>query len=63
MTRKDYILIANAIKREHQDAVLMGKQCDPARLALVYLAKRLSVELKEDNPRFNSEAFYNACFS
>lgn len=62
MTRKDYELIAAAIRKEHESAILMGPQCDAAKLALAYLAKRLSQDLKSTNPRFDSDKFYNACF-
>lgn len=63
MTRKDYELIASAIRKEHADAYLMGMHQDAARMTLGLLAKRLSNELKATNPRFDSERFYNACFS
>jgi hypothetical protein len=56
MTRKDYILIANAIatarKVELANAVLVSVE---------HLANTLATELEIENPRFNRETFLTAC--
>jgi hypothetical protein len=56
MTRKDYILIANAIatarKVELANAVLVSVE---------HLANTLATELEIENPRFNRATFLTAC--
>lgn len=51
MTRKDYVLIARAL-RESKEAATPEQQG-----ALVDLTERLTVALKEDNPRFAAGTF------
>tara|TARA_B100000287_G_scaffold293179_1_gene276543 strand:- start:323 stop:487 length:165 start_codon:yes stop_codon:yes gene_type:complete len=52
MTRKDYQLIADAIKLTNQD-----NDSDDLRA----LALNLCVELKKQNPAFKKELFIKAC--
>lgn len=57
MTKKDYELIARALKRAHEN--VNGGQTveDGAKLAAEYLADALA----QDNPRFDRERFLTAC--
>ena len=62
MTRKDYILIASAIR----DALATDVEFDiamPEREAsgIHRAALRLSDRLEQDNPRFDREMFLKAC--
>ena len=50
MTRKDYIIVATAIKRAYMD--------DDARISVM---AELAVEFLKDNPRFNYDTFKEAC--
>lgn len=50
MTRKDYRLIADAIKSEY-----CGSECDNA------IINRLCVVLKADNVNFKPDTFRKAC--
>ena len=55
MTRKDYILIARALRNTMDDA---GKWERPNwRPAVVAVALRLTDELAHDNPRFSRDHF------
>jgi hypothetical protein len=58
MTRKDYILIAQAIKAE-VDQYLRGDE--PERQALRLLADQLAHRLLQDNNRFDFDRFIKAC--
>jgi hypothetical protein len=55
MTRKDYILIAAAIKYVRDNS---GNACERTA-ALV--AVELAMQLATDNPRFDRERFLKAC--
>lgn len=57
MTKKDYILIADAINRTHKiyTDILV-------RSALGVLVNDLSGELKRDNPNFKRDTFVDRCF-
>ena len=62
MTRKDYVLIADAIR----DALATDVEFDialPEREAsgIHRAALRLSDRLEQDNPRFDREMFLRAC--
>lgn len=59
MTRKDYVLIAEAISAEAISAVgpLSGAQIATLRK----LASRLANKIAADNPRFDAERFVKAC--
>ena len=56
MTRKDYILIAAALKAAHNSpATVDGHRC-------IYLAaERIADALASDNPRFDIARFLKAC--
>ena len=49
MTRKDYVLIATIIKEVKDDQTRNQ------------LALDFSIQLKQDNPRFNTQRFIEAC--
>lgn len=53
MTRKDYIIIAQAI----QDARKVLNPQTPIDIVVLHLAKQLSI----DNPKFNTKKFTVAC--
>ena len=55
MTRKDYQLIAAALK----DA--LGAVDHPERVGAVLAAQELAHRLAIDNPRFNRKLFLEAC--
>lgn len=57
MTRKDYVLIADAIavERQHWDHL------ETATQALDALARTMCVSLRLGNPRFDRERFLKAC--
>lgn len=55
MTRKDYILIAKAIKRSKEQACLLELD------AIRYTAENIASELQGDNGNFNKEKFLTAC--
>lgn len=56
MTRKDYILIANAIQTTRNSV------CGEADYAVVdAVSKELAFVLKQDNPRFDRALFMAAC--
>lgn len=58
MTKKDYVLIADAIWLARQDA----KTNDLTGLEALYnLSTRLAVIFKEDNTRFDTAKFLTAC--
>lgn len=55
MTRKDYVLIAAAIRPRLQNAV--GKR----RYHMVVMANDIAAALKADNSMFNTDVFLTAC--
>lgn len=71
MTRKDYILIADAIRElladiERESAPMAV--CDRTRalmagehLGVRHVAMRLGDQLRQDNPRFDRARFIEAC--
>jgi len=57
MTRKDYVLIADAIKKAKEF-------CDASGVSTISLrecASSIAFELKTDNPRFDDVRFLKAC--
>lgn len=56
MTRKDYILIANAL-RKTREAFQNHIDGGPAMLVVEEAANKLAVEMVIDNPRFNGVHF------
>ena len=56
MTRKDYELIAKALRQEI-DNTCPCNDCHVKRR----MVKSLATVLKEDNPRFNPDKFIKAC--
>jgi len=56
MTRKDYILIADAIATARK-----VEQGETVLVSVAHLANTLATELQIENPRFNREMFLKAC--
>jgi hypothetical protein len=56
MTKKDYQLIADAIKSVKEYELTENKA-----ETLAYLIGYLSNQFINDNPKFNKSTFYNAC--
>lgn len=54
MTRKDYVTIAEAIKRASDEAT------DPQRDAIYWAAHHIAHALRRDNPRFERARFMEA---
>ena len=61
MTRKDYILIAETIRKAKEHYTLPKKDRKVITATLEVLAFDLSEQLLIDNPNFNSEKFLTAC--
>jgi len=57
MTRKDYILIANALRYDLGLARNRMLREDTATYGIEYAAEGLAVALASDNPRFDREHF------
>ena len=60
MTRKDYMLIADAV-RERVDAHRSNGACAVEVGAIDQFVSTLCEKLKRDNPLFSSSKFYQAC--
>jgi len=58
MTKKDYKLIANCIKKVNT----FENEYNKYLISKSELVTRLIIALKEDNPRFNAEKFREACY-
>ena len=63
MTRKDYVLIGEAIKSEREDWLQFGQQGDKATacLTLDQLSGLLADKLLADNAAFDHHRFMKAC--
>lgn len=66
MTRKDYILIAEAIREPRERAqreweLTEGESWKLEANVIDNIALRIASRLKADNPRFNSERFLETC--
>ena len=64
MTRKDFQLIADAIKNTRLNEIQMGAQDEHLVLidiTLSSVAQQLANLLKETNPRFDTNRFLDAC--
>ena len=60
MTKKDYILIANAIGRTGMASNIGRRKRSPEEV-LSLLVTDLSASFKNDNPRFDGDRFRAAC--
>ena len=58
MTRKDYVLIAEAMREAR---LWIADQTPNAVAAWMIAVKALATALHRDNPRFDRERFYAAC--
>jgi len=56
MTKKDYELIARGIK-----GVYMDCEDEIEQYAVSEVARSLSIDLQDDNPRFDRNKFLTAC--
>jgi hypothetical protein len=62
MTRKDYILIADAIRETLATDPEFGLVWpDRERAAVGLVAHRIAHQLRRDNPRFDMDRFIDAC--
>lgn len=61
MTRKDYDMLASAIRETSSLVIPGGPHRMHADSALVNLANRLSDQFEEENPRFDRARFLEAC--
>jgi hypothetical protein len=52
MTRKDYVTLARVVRAQHETLPYN---------ALAFLIGTLSNELQAENPRFDSDRFWDAC--
>lgn len=59
MTKKDYVVIAAAIRRTGM-AITVGKK-PSAEYALKLAATDIAATMANDNPRFNRARFLKAC--
>jgi len=59
MTKKDYIIIARAIKNAWKHTMLYEGYT--SKIEAMSLIGSLSTELSKDNPRFNEQKFIDAC--
>jgi hypothetical protein len=58
MTRKDYQLIADTLASFSKG---IGKDDSKGWKEYATLVEMLSIQLSQDNPRFNSDVFFTAC--
>lgn len=61
MTRKDYEIIASAVKNAGDRLDYYGWRGYETTNALKEVAWHLSLKLKQDNERFNPDKFFEAC--
>lgn len=62
MTKKDYILLAQAVQTERSQPGFYGKVSEHVHTeTLNRLAIQLACRLEEDNPRFDRDRFLSAC--
>jgi len=57
MTRKDYIVIADAIKESAKDV----QHNKDAMIAIEVVAGRIAAVMAADNTNFNPKTFFTAC--
>lgn len=63
MTRKDYILIAKVLKRQHKSSLThINKDVrDAEAYSVKMVAEDLALELSLENPRFDRQRFIDYC--
>jgi hypothetical protein len=63
MTRKDFVLIAEAVKEVREKVVLTHptEEHDKARELLDLVTRRIAWRLGQTNDRFDYQRFQNAC--
>lgn len=57
MTRKDYVLIADAIAEVEAGLAVFGRPDESAQVTLRNVIEALDWRLSRDNPRFDSDRF------
>lgn len=61
MTKKDYELIAEAIKDAKSHLLYATTNAGETKRAVSHIADILAIRLEKENPRFNADKFYQAC--
>lgn len=61
MTRKDYVLIAQALKAHAPEVSAYTQYADGFNTAHAKIAAKLADSLARDNPRFDRARFLEAC--
>ena len=61
MTRKDYVLIADAIKRTRDNHDVNCEQARASLYAIADAAEAIAYALRRDNSRFEKARFMAAC--
>ena len=61
MSKKDYILIAEAIKSAQTSLLYATTNAGETRRSVEHVAQNLAFTLAIENPLFNTERFLSAC--
>ena len=61
MTRKHYVILAQAIQQANRDCMMSDKGKTLMSPAVMQTALRISMALEQDNSRFDRERFMEAC--
>jgi len=62
MTRKDYEMIAQAVKQTRSDSICGSDFVDcHTRIVLDKFVRNVTKQLKKDNPRFDENKFIRFC--
>ena len=61
MTKKDYILLANAISQAKTSLLYATVNAGETKRSIETIIEILGNELKKDNPRFDYDKFSQAC--
>lgn len=60
MTKKDYVLIADVLRKEYDAAMVSCGMGDSAHAGIYRVATELSIAFKEANPHFDEVEFLEA---
>ena len=63
MTRKDYKLIADAIKNANKRVWFHPEEESAAEQTIDTIVDKLCADLKRDNPAFDKQKFIDACYN
>lgn len=64
MTKKDFVMIAETIKATHAKEIQLGvtgQELKLVEIALSSFAQEIANKLGEQNPRFDTDRFLDAC--